>query len=260
MFKDFEIPENLYQRFSAVNGKKDLETLKNDVSQFGLYSLRNKKRSSNFQLGSPGALGCYMSHVRVWEMIVQNNWDGCFVLEDDVYLRGKFTPENLKAVKDRSIGYDIDCIKLYSSDIFDNFQNANFTTSIYDYPSSSSSIGDSSLSVYDVVDPETSTVGYFLSRKGAEKLLKKWNPMEVHVDFYVWLMRDSENISLESVFPYIVEPFGHVSDISHKSCPGCDTNDYITYNSRYDTNFTLLIFFVILITLSVYLLTSRKKK
>lgn len=76
-----------YKRISAVDAMRI--NLTNIVSEYALAKLDNTiktgKRGHHGDLPSTAAIGCYLSHVKVWQECVKNN-KPCFVMEDDILL------------------------------------------------------------------------------------------------------------------------------------------------------------------------------
>lgn len=75
-------------RFEAVYGKNHLNELlqllsENALREFKIYK-RFKKRIGHHSL-TEGGMGCYMSHVLVWDRVKKNNIP-CIIAEDDVII------------------------------------------------------------------------------------------------------------------------------------------------------------------------------
>jgi len=97
------IPEKLIKRFSAVNGNKvDLEYLKQSggreegkvpmLTSYAYNSL-TAKTPDELVFGhdlTPGALGCALSHIKIWREIVSEGISRALVLEDDAHFAKNF--------------------------------------------------------------------------------------------------------------------------------------------------------------------------
>ena len=71
------------ERVPAIDGKLiDSQQLKKLVSP-SVYSTLGKVRKNHEDLGSVGAVGCYLSHYKVWNQIIESN-EPAIVVEDDV--------------------------------------------------------------------------------------------------------------------------------------------------------------------------------
>jgi len=80
------------EKYHAVDGSK-LDIKKVPISPTGLKDLEESKingyRTKHYQL-TPGAIGCYMSHVNVWKQIKDSDGLGALVFEDDSILDADF--------------------------------------------------------------------------------------------------------------------------------------------------------------------------
>ncbi len=75
------------QPISAVNGLTlDIEDNPN-ISIFAKYHVEKKLGADKIHLSSKGAVACFMSHIKCWERIVKTN-RASFVAEDDVNING----------------------------------------------------------------------------------------------------------------------------------------------------------------------------
>jgi len=71
------------ERVSAIDGKMiDSDQLKKIVHP-SVYTSLGKVRKNHEDLGSVGAIGCYLSHYKVWKMIEVSN-EPSIVVEDDL--------------------------------------------------------------------------------------------------------------------------------------------------------------------------------
>ncbi|MGL6336111.1 glycosyltransferase family 25 protein [Aeromonas jandaei] len=69
--------------FDAIDGRNLTE---GDV---GLVDMVEAKAFSGHEL-SPGEIGCALSHIKLYEMMVANGIERCVILEDDAYLHMHF--------------------------------------------------------------------------------------------------------------------------------------------------------------------------
>jgi len=91
------------ERVPAINGKLL------DPTQINMTDKSKKELLNNFDSGfrtkhyelTVGAIGCYLSHIQVWNKILENDDECAFVFEDDAYIPENFahkTKELLKIV------------------------------------------------------------------------------------------------------------------------------------------------------------------
>lgn len=84
-----------YEIFDAVDGR-NLEPYKliesGVLGDSGMQSLINSSygisKRYHYELGSVGAIGCSLSHIKIWEKIVKENIPYMFVFEDDAWVMG----------------------------------------------------------------------------------------------------------------------------------------------------------------------------
>lgn len=80
------------KRFMGVDGKT-IDIRKDD--RVALCTKRNilaKTRRSHEELDSVGGVGCALSHIAVWQWMVDNNQEMCLIFEDDAVVPLDFIP------------------------------------------------------------------------------------------------------------------------------------------------------------------------
>lgn len=78
----------------AVDAKKiDIEKLKkyNLIGDYGLNTLKTRKRTHHHQFNTMGAIGCYMSHIKTWQKILNSNCKYGLIFEDDIEFNNNMT-------------------------------------------------------------------------------------------------------------------------------------------------------------------------
>jgi Glycosyltransferase family 25 (LPS biosynthesis protein) len=79
------------KRFLGVDGKTiDLRT-DDRVATFTKRNILTKTRRSHEELNSIGGVGCALSHIAVWQWMVDNQQPLCLVFEDDAIVPADFT-------------------------------------------------------------------------------------------------------------------------------------------------------------------------
>lgn len=172
------------ERFDAVNGKKQNHPL------FERYDdrLRQKRKGNSL---NPGQLGCFASHFLVWQRCLELG-EPVIVLEDDVTLVGERLEEFLE-VADK-LDDRIECVRL--------FNNKTKHHKAIPY----AAFGK--LAIVKYTKGPMSAMGYYLTPKGAQKLISNADKWFLAVDMYMdrfWVNR--------------VECFGTI--------PECVKHDYI---------------------------------
>lgn len=79
-------------KFDAIDGSKlDISSI--PLSELAIAELQQLEttgfRTKHYQL-TKGAIGCYLSHVKIWENILKNNYNTVLIFEDDAKI-----PKNL---------------------------------------------------------------------------------------------------------------------------------------------------------------------
>lgn len=186
---------HIVERIDAVNGKNlDINTICcRLITHKGKYDVFYGK--SNGLLLTKGAIGCALSHYKIYQKIVSENIPAALILEDDININNNFynilQSYNQYIPKDYDIlyvGYHDGCIKYFTP------TNNQF------YTKSSLVWG---------------TFGYIVTRCGAEKLLKIF-PINHQIDSEI-------SINFNKINAYVVLPNNRLvtstsfdSDIQHK--------------------------------------------
>jgi len=153
-----------YERIEAVNGKLlSNEDVNNLLS---LKSRRLFKNPSSFKdIKSKGAIGCYLSHVKVWKLALSRGQTEIIILEDDIKLN-----LNVNLLKEylytKPNDYDICYLDYYG---LYGYHNTNTFNSHWNKNN-----GDE-ISYFSA---------YIISDKGIKKLLNGIYPIEQQIDCY----------------------------------------------------------------------------
>lgn len=148
-------------------------------------------------------IGCWLSHKKCWEYIVENNIDRCLILEDDAIFIDDFSSKLEKVMKDVPSDWDVLLLGTVLSCSPNNCgmlsKIADFLKSLYIRPSiSKEKITD------NIYRPSvfTGTQAYLITKEGAIKLLKLLSLADGHVD--IGIASKSQNIKLYSTSPSLV--------------------------------------------------------
>jgi glycosyl transferase family 25 len=166
-FKEF--PQ--IERFSAVEGK-DIDVMKDD--RISLVAKRNillQTRRAHEEISTKGAIGCYLSHVGVWERFMKHSSAPyMLVMEDDVELlegsRKKLEDflASSTMMQDPS-SWDL-CILTPSRGLTERGNVMPDSTLVR-------------------LDKFCLTVFYMISRRGIERMMPHIFPLEVQIDGYM---------------------------------------------------------------------------
>lgn len=137
------------------------------ISVFARYHIKTTEDTDYLHLSSKGAIGCTLSHVGLWEKVVETNTPS-IIVEDDM---------NLSTFSDS--------IKTAYKNIPSNVEYASIL--YLPWPASKVNIFDSSTTYlpFNVRDNISGTQLYYITPKGASILLKYAFPIVAHVDSYI---------------------------------------------------------------------------
>lgn len=149
------------------------------------YYSETLNQTQYFKALANGEKGCYCSHIKAWQALLDSSAPAMAIFEDDVKLLPDIIPA-LEALAQRTTGWDM--IKLYSRDqekICNKFPL--FTTH--------------SLITYQRIP--SFAAGYVITRAGAQKLLASRLPFgrPVDVDFRFWFEND---LRVAGVYPSVM--------------------------------------------------------
>ena len=88
------------KRFLGVDGKTiDLDT-DDRITTLTKRNIKTKTRRSHEELDSMGGVGCALSHIAVWQWMVDHNQEMCMVFEDDALVPSDFKERANQIIKD----------------------------------------------------------------------------------------------------------------------------------------------------------------
>ena len=202
------IRELKIERFPAVDGSK-LDIVNNpNISNSTKYNILNKTRRSHGEIDTIGAIGCSMSHYTVWKKFLESKEPYCLVLEDDAQVKVGLAKYILSASSSRiQDGFDVWCL---SYKLYDNKKPVAVPGADSAWTSPVNFWG---------------TSAYILSRRGAERLIEGFFPIECHLDRYMCLksMLGQLRVVVHSDLITYTLPFG--TDIQLNKCHLCDYPD-----------------------------------
>lgn len=176
------------ERFEATIGK---QLSNQEIKQWYCPSKNKKRYNRNL---SAGEIGCYISHMRIWQKMVDESMPCCVVLEDDLFINAE-----LKDVVDATA-------RLKNWDLIKLSDNRNF-------PLIDTALLDNGLTVGNYKKAPNGTQGYIISLSGAKKLLSRkpfFRPVDVDMQFH-----KEVGLSMIGIKPYpIAEDRSFVSEIS----------------------------------------------
>lgn len=228
-------PEVLGPNESAVVNK--LGGVEKMISSWGLYHLVNKmNRRDHVQLSSWGAVGCYLSHVGIWQKILDNNLDAAIVFEDDVDFRSNFKEDFPKMLANLPADGDV-----YFLDLTMNFKPLKYN---------------------DFFDRVTGlfwgTHGYIMTKQGAQKLLPFIFPMETQIDAFIGFGAFLNRVKVYTAKDLCGQKI-HVSSIQ-VPCMICDIDDKKINSFKFLTKTFIYVFLFVIVFLLLFMLLSNRQK
>lgn len=172
------------------------------LTPWARYALKmDKKRKFDAQLSSWGAVGCYLSHVLIWNMMIEDDIPYCAIFEDDVKFVDNFKEEFQKRLE--FIPEDADGIFLSVSD--------NFSPKKYN-------------EYFNKIEGVFFGLhAYILTNAGARKLFKNVFPIEVQIDSNMSFSVVLDGVKLYDT-PGLTGQTIHVSSIQDV-CLMCNLNE-----------------------------------
>lgn len=187
------------ERFEAVYGK-DLDPLYiNKITYPSVQSTMKNGRYTDSNIETLGAIGCYLSHVKLWEVLANSDDDMLLILEDDA-ISNNFSAFQINQFLNEIIENDPDWDVIFLG-YAKPFPSANVDISITD-------------SVYKINEITFQTHAYLLSKKGALKLLSNAFPIVDQVDSYMSYMAITRGLkSYRGSVKYLTQYNEEVSSI-----------------------------------------------
>ena len=102
-------------RFDALSIKNENESnIKKITYPSVQYTIKNGRTGHN-NIGSTGAIGCYLSHIALWKKLVESNDNMYIIFEDDVDINN-----NIKNINEKINKYLINITKFFTN-LISNF-------------------------------------------------------------------------------------------------------------------------------------------
>ena len=158
-----------FKKFSAVDGQTlDIKT-DTRVSTLGRYNIMNKTRRSHDLLDSIGGVGCALSHITLWQNLLKSNDNVFLIVEDDLVLQqGDWEKVRQLYLQNKW---------LQDSNKWDIWSVGNLTC----VPADNDTKKENK---FIFCKEFVGFNSYFISRTGAEKLVKEAFPIQQHIDWF----------------------------------------------------------------------------
>jgi len=156
------------KRFIGVDGKTiDLKTDQR-VTTLTKRNILTKSRRSHEELDSIGGVGCALSHIAVWQWLVDSDHDMVLVFEDDAVVPPNFVPRANQCIQDSSI--------LKDPTKWDLWLLGGIWDDLTKIPGEETTFRIGSYVLFHA---------YIITKRAARMFLKDVYPIHAHVDIWV---------------------------------------------------------------------------
>jgi len=210
------------------------------------YTIDNGRYSDN-NIGSLGGIGCFLSHAKLWEMLLNSEEEMFFILEDDAVPNFEVS-DKIGVFLNKVMEYDREWDVIYLG------WSKPSPTHLTDVLA-----GDINTDkIYKINSITFQTHAYLISRKGAMKLLERAFPIVDQVDSYMSFMAMYRGLnSYRGDNYYIVQNNPEGTDIQTEWSVKVTFNRYTeTYLKSALSIISISLFLLLL--LSIYFYCRRK--
>jgi len=194
-------------RFEATVGKSLSEA---EISTWYDADANLRKHHRNM---TPGEIGCYISHMRVWQHIHNKNIPAAIILEDDLIIEEHLS----KTIDQLNMLNNWDMIKLS-----DNRANPFIESFTLATP----------LTLGNYFKVPNGTQGYAISLSGTKKLLQRkpfFRPVDVDIQFH-----SEVNLNLVGIKPYpLSEDLSFISEIANANAGAHSNRSTFIRNAKH---------------------------
>jgi len=156
------------KRFVGVDGKTlDIKTERR-VTTLTKKNIMTKTRRSHEELDSIGGVGCALSHIAVWQNMVDNNQDICLIFEDDAVVPPNFVQLANECIQQSAI--------LQNTKAWDMWLLGGKWDDLSSIPGENGVIRVGAFLLFHA---------YVLTRRAAMQLLQDAYPIHAHIDAWV---------------------------------------------------------------------------
>ncbi len=248
LMNKINIDKNKIEIFEAIDGNELKDEYINSILSISSLDSLNNTSKNHKDIRTKGAIGCYLSHYKIWEKVINENLNNVLIFEDDI-TTNIHSKEFNEYIKELPEDYDVAMISWFTL-WFDPLVNPK-----------KKEIINNNWNKYNSVNL-WGCAAYMVSRKGAEKLVKDAFPICYQVDSYINILNNINSnfiryIANESLFVQ-----GNFKTDIQIKCKECDITEKINemYNKKYnietfsminDNNSIIFLILIIVITLFI---------
>ena len=159
------------KRFIGVDGKTININTDDRVSTLTKRNIITKSRRSHEELDSIGGVGCALSHIAVWQWMVDQNQEMCLVFEDDAIVSPNFVTKSNEIIQKSSI--------LKDPKHWDIWLLGGTWDDLSSIPNETTKTGLIRIKAFVLFH------AYVITLNAAKRLLKDVYPIHCHIDIWV---------------------------------------------------------------------------
>lgn len=239
------------QTFPAVVGK-DLDPAYLDTVLYpSVHYTIKYGRKQHREICTIGAVGCYLSHVSIWQKMVEQSIDSCLIFEDDAKPVSGITSDDLKMLFSR-LPKDWDIVLLGSIGSSEDPHHMD------------EDVGDD---FYKIKSITFQLHSYMINLKGAKKLLEKAFPITDQLDSLISYMCMRNVNGYRTKKDYFTQHNVEGTALQTDTCNSCFVNQFDTtinkyieykYIMPYSQKYGYCIVIVILVCWLIYMYRKRE--
>ncbi len=159
------------KRFIGVDGKTININNDDRISTLTKRNIITKSRRSHEELDSIGGVGCALSHIAVWQWMVDQNQEMCLVFEDDAVIPPNFVTKTNEIIQKSSL--------LKDPKHWDVWLLGGKWDDLSSIPNETTKTGIVRIGAFVLFH------AYIITLNAAKKLLKDVYPIHSHIDVWV---------------------------------------------------------------------------
>ena len=197
------------KRFLGVDGKNIDYMNDSRVTLLTKRNIATRTRRSQEELDSVGGIGCALSHIAIWQWMVDNNQEICLVFEDDAVVPPDFVERANTCISKSNI--------MKNSKQWDLWTLSRVVEDPTEIPEEPAASG------FFQVGSFALTHGYVITRSTAERFLKDAYPIHCHIDFWMSIYCFYHKMRMVSCKKTQLAQNGSTTDIQNeKGCAICE--------------------------------------